>query len=94
MVPGRGRIRARSARHNLGNVYAEGIGVDVDPAEAVRWWTLAAEEGDAITQLRLGEAYEAGSGVEADLDEAVRWYRDAAGRGNADARAALERLGR
>ena len=53
----------------------------------------AADQGDAITQLRLGEASEAGNGVEANLEQAVAWYRQSAERGNADARAALERLG-
>ncbi len=82
------------ARHNLGNVYFEGRGVVQNDSLAVRWWTMAANEGDAIPQLRLGTMYEEGRGVGRDLSEARRWYGLAAERGNADARAALERLGR
>jgi hypothetical protein len=81
------------AAHNIGNAYRVGRGVPLDPEAAVFWWTLAADQGDAITQLRLGEASEAGNGVEADLPQAVAWYRQSAERGNADARTALERLG-
>lgn len=82
------------ARHNLGNVYFEGRGVAQNDSLAVHWWTMAAEGGDAIPQLRLGTMYEEGRGVTRNLAEARRWYGLAAARGNADARAALERLGR
>ncbi len=82
------------AQHNLGNIYFEGRGVAQSDSDAVHWWTLAAEEGDAIPQLRLGTMYEEGRGVERDLEAARRWYERAAARGNADARAALQRLGR
>ena len=84
--------RRRLSAHNLGNAYAAGHGVTEDHALAVEWWTRAAEQGDAITQLRLGEAYEAGRGVPADLGRALDWYRRAAAAGNAQAREALERL--
>ncbi len=82
------------ARHNLGNVYFEGRGVVQNDSLAVHWWTMAAEGGDAIPQLRLGTMYEEGRGVARNLTEARRWYGLSAARGNADARAALERLGR
>ena len=82
------------ARHNLGNVYFEGRGVAQNDSLAVHWWTMAAEGGDTIPQLRLGTMYEEGRGVARNLTEARRWYGLSAARGNADARAALERLGR
>ena len=66
----------------------------MDHGLAVEWWTRAAEEGDAIPQLRLGEAYEAGRGVERDLERAREWYARAAAAGNQRAREALERLAR
>ena len=34
------------AQYNLGLMYARGDGVPEDDAEAVRWWRLAAEQGD------------------------------------------------
>lgn len=82
------------AAHNMGNVYFEGRGVAQSDSAAVSWWTRAAERGDAIPQLRLGTMHEEGRGVARDLEAAARWYRRAAEAGNADARAALERLGR
>ena len=47
----------RDAEHALGNMYYNGIGAAQDPAEGVRWWRKAAEQGDAASQLNLGQAY-------------------------------------
>jgi TPR repeat protein len=35
-------------------MYADGRGVPQDHAEAVRWYRLAAEQGNAFAQFRLG----------------------------------------
>ena len=56
-----------------------------DDAEAVRWYRLAAEQGDAIAQNNLGVMYRDGQGVPQDDAEAVRWYRLAAEQGHAGA---------
>ena len=56
-----------------------------DDAEAVRWYRLAAEQGDASAQYSLGVMYDFGRGVLEDDAEAVRWYRLAAEQGDADA---------
>ena len=60
-------------------------GVPQDDAEAVRWYRLAAEQGDAIAQSNLGVMYATGRGVPQDDAEAVRWYRLSAEQGNARA---------
>jgi TPR repeat protein len=52
-----------------------------DPAEAVRWFQKAAEQGYPDGQYHLGRSYEAGSGVAVDKVEAVKWYRKAAEQG-------------
>ena len=57
----------------------------LDDAEAVRWYRLAAEQGDATAQNNLGVAYNNGEGVPPDDAEAVRWYRLAAEQGDATA---------
>tara|TARA_R110002072_G_scaffold89826_1_gene201189 strand:- start:220 stop:477 length:258 start_codon:yes stop_codon:yes gene_type:complete len=80
------------AQHNLGNVHFSGTGVAQSDELAVYWWTLAAEQGDAIPQFRLATMYEQGRGVQRDLSVAHRWYRESAQRGNSNARAALSRL--
>ena len=56
---------------NLGVMYDEGTGVPEDDAEAVRWFRLAAEQGNAKAQFKLGAVPEQGN--------AVRLYRLAAG---------------
>ena len=49
-------------------------------AKGVRWFRLAADQGDASAQHSVGAAYENGLGVLKDDAEAGRWYRLAAGR--------------
>ena len=60
-----------------------------DEAEAVRWYRLAADQGNAGAQLNLGFMYASGEGVLKDEAEAVRWYRLAADQGNARAQSNL-----
>jgi hypothetical protein len=52
-----------------------------DYAEAVRWYRLAADQGDAMAQGILGSMYEIGKGVPENDAEALRWYRLAADQG-------------
>ena len=49
----------------------------------MRWYRLAADQGDAIAQFNLGVMYAKGAGVLKDDAEAVRWYRLAADQGDA-----------
>ena len=44
-------------------MYDTGVGVAQDAAEAVRWFRLAAEQGDALAQFDLGVMYATGGGV-------------------------------
>jgi len=60
----------------VGNMYARGLGVTYDGAEAVRWWRKAAEQGDANAQEELGVAYFWGDGVDQDHSEAARAISD------------------
>jgi TPR repeat protein len=78
-----GDVRAQSM---LGLIYYRG-GRDVqkDDAQALRWFRLAADRGDAIAQLSLGLMYADGRGVPQDNDEAAKWYRRAADQGNPQA---------
>jgi TPR repeat protein len=56
-----------------------------DYAEAMRWFRLAAERGNARAQTYVGYFYDKGLGVPRDYNEAMRWYREAADLGNAPA---------
>jgi TPR repeat protein len=60
-----------------------------DPAEAMRWYRLAAEKNNATGQLNVGSFYESGKGVDQDYHEAVKWYRQAAEQGDSRAQFAL-----
>ena len=68
-------------------MFANGQGVAQDYAEAVRLYSLAAEQGNADAQYNLGYMYCEGIGVTGkNKDEAVKWWRIAAGKGHVDAR--------
>lgn len=73
------------ALFEIGARYTEGRGVKADPAEAVKWYQLSADEGFAPAEYRLANVYEKGTGVERDLEKAKAFYRLAAEKGNASA---------
>lgn len=50
--------------------------------EAIKWYRIAAEQGDAEGQNNLGVMYENGNGVAKDYTEAAKWYRKAAEQGD------------
>ena len=70
-------------------MYDLGEGVPENKTEAVKWLTLAAEQGDAEAQYWLGFMYDNGDGVPADDMEAVKWYTLAAEQGYALAQGTL-----
>ena len=49
----------------------------------MKWYRLAAEQGDAQAQNNLGLMYDAGQGVPQVNAEALKWYRLAAEQGDA-----------
>ena len=73
------------AQYNLGWLYANGYGVELDYEEAVKWYRKSAEQGDATAQYNLAVMYANGYGVELDYEEAVKWYRKSAEQGDATA---------
>ena len=46
------------AQNSLSLMYANGEGVPEDDAEAVKWYRLAADQGDAYAQFNLGVMYD------------------------------------
>jgi TPR repeat protein len=74
-----------SAQAQLGTLYAKGEGVTNDYAEAAKWFSQAAAQGNPDGQVGLGELFDAGQGVKRDLSEAIRLYRLAADQGHAGA---------
>jgi len=59
-------------------------------AEAVKWWKIAASQGNPEAQFFLASMYQNGTGVKQNYPEAARLYRLAADRGDA---ASLVNLG-
>ena len=63
-----------------------------DPAEAVKWWLKAAEQGNASAQRMIAWCYEMGFGVKTSYKQAYEWYQKAIANGDEDAKAQLELL--
>ena len=55
------------AQTNLGMMYAKGLGVTRDYAQAVTLFRPGAEEGEAVAQYNLGLMYAYGWGVQKDV---------------------------
>jgi TPR repeat protein len=66
-------------------MYEQGRGVAQNYREAMRWFRLAALQGDASAQSNLGVMYYKGQGIAQDYGEARKWYRMAAERRNLEA---------
>jgi TPR repeat protein len=76
----------------LATAYRKGTGVTQDYKKAVKWFTLAAEQGDASAQYNLGVMHSFGLGIIPDYKPAVKWFTLAAEQGNALAQYNLGRL--
>ena len=73
-----------AAQLKLGMRYYEtGRGHQADYEEALKWFHLAADQGNAEAQARIGMMYHFGKGVPRDDAEAARWYLLAANGGYA-----------
>ena len=57
------------AQNNLGLMYANGQGVPQDDAEAVKWFRLAAEQGDVYTQHKLDADAQLQIGIKGDRQD-------------------------
>ena len=55
-------------------MYRRGQGVPQDDKEAVKWYRLAADQGDAQAQYNLGLMYSEGQGVQQDYPLAYMWW--------------------
>ena len=63
-------------------MYSNGDGVLQDYAEAVKWYRLAADQGNAFAQNNLGNAYAYGDSVLQDNVMAHMWYNIASANGH------------
>jgi TPR repeat protein len=70
------------SQYDLGNMYMEGIGVDMDKAKAIDWYGKAAAQGYEKAQYKLGLIYYEESSPEKDISLAFRYFNEAAGKGH------------
>ena len=61
------------AMGRLGAIFLQCIGVPQSYAEAIKWYTRAAEAGDAEAMNDLGTLYASGNGLRQDCAAAQRW---------------------
>jgi TPR repeat protein len=73
------------AQFLLGLVYDEGQLGEADAKEAVRWYTLSAEQGHPAAQCNLGLCYYEGRGALRSHEVAALWFERAAAQGFAKA---------
>lgn len=69
------------SQYNLGVAYSLGQGVAPDADEAIKWWTLAAEQGMADAKNNLGSHY----AQRGDWANAAKFFQGAAEQGVPDA---------
>jgi TPR repeat protein len=81
-----------NAMSNLGLMYANGLGVDVDFTAARGWFEKAASQGHIGAINNLGGMYEMGQGVPQSYQEAANKYALAAKYGLSDAQYNLAAL--
>ena len=72
--------------------YDQGKGTFENNTEALRWYRIAAERGDADSQWNLALMYEDGEGTPADTSEAQKWFELAAKNGVEEADQKLLKL--
>lgn len=71
----------------LGMMYMEGIGTSCNPQEALKWYKLASDKGDASAHYFMAQFYANGSVVEQDVNQYVEHLRVSAEGGFDDGQA-------
>jgi TPR repeat protein len=66
----------------MGFMHSNGKGVAGNYPEAIRWYRMAAEQGNASALSNLGFMFDHGQGVEQDDARALMYYNKAAKRGD------------
>ena len=56
----------------IGDMYATGMGLEVDVSEAIRWFRMSADQDNPYGQIGLARLYSRGHESTRDYDEAVR----------------------
>ena len=62
----------------MGTAYDEGLGIEIDYAQALQWYKTAAKEGHILATHNVGNMHQDGRGVPVDHAEAAEWWLKAA----------------
>lgn len=73
------------AMYDLGRMYADGLGVEINHNLAQEWYskafvafnTVESKGSKPYTQYRIGKMYAAGLGTQQDFEKAVNWFKRA-----------------
>ena len=71
-----------------------GEGISEDDAEAVKWYLMAADQGNPIAQDNLGAMYFVGEGIAENKIEAYKWFFISGALGNDDGRGNSQHVGK
>jgi TPR repeat protein len=58
-----------------------GLGIERNAEEAVKYYKLSADQGDADAQFNYGHCLQNGLGIETNVEEAVKYYKLSADQG-------------
>ena len=86
MASGNGGAKAQT---RLALAYSQGMGIDRNLKEAVKWFRKAADKGDMEAQTQLGFMYAKGEGLNKSESQAVYWWQKASIQGHRVAQAHL-----
>jgi TPR repeat protein len=86
------RIGDPFAQYEVALMYATGMGVEKNVAQAFAWTKAAAEKGHNASQYLLGSAYAAGVGTNKDEEKALSWFLKAHEHGNEKASLRLAKV--
>ncbi|MBT8102988.1 MAG: sel1 repeat family protein [Gammaproteobacteria bacterium] len=82
----------KRAQWGLGMMYSNGFGVEMNDAEALKWFELSATQGFADAQYRIGVMQQNGWGLPMDDVAAADWFEKAAEQGHTEAQVALGQI--
>ena len=68
----------------LGEMYSEGVEIDLNYSEAAKWYKLAAGRGSSTAQNNLANLYLVGQGVPKDYAKAIELYNEALENGSSN----------
>ena len=81
-----------AGQFGMGLLYANGFGLALDDAQALKWYQLAAEQNYADAQSNIAVMYANGWGVPQSDEEAFKWYSLAADNGVTSAQIGVAKM--